>query len=139
MIDKILKSSFQRINFSSLFTRNITTKTQDLKSFSDWYRNLWVPRSVEAPYSHVTQIGDPVLRQEAKAVPPELVTSKEIQFLIMRMTEVLHKYNCVGLAAPQIGIPLRVIIMEFNQATKEKFSEEIFKAREMELMPLTVS
>lgn len=90
------------------------------------------------PYEHVTQIGDPVLRRKAINVETEAVTGPEVKFLVQRMVSVLNEYKCVGLAAPQIGSPLNVMIMEFSQTTLEKFSPEIRKERQMEYLPLTV-
>jgi len=50
---------------------------------------------------------DLVLRQKAKRVR---IIDGSIQKLISDMTETMHSAAGVGLAAPQIGIPLRVIV-----------------------------
>lgn len=109
------------------------------KSFQIWYQSLWVPKVLEPPYRHIVQIGDPVLRQRASPVPVEAITSKNVQFFIQNMITVLRKYKAVGLSAPQIGISLRVIVMEFTEKTKCEFSIELQKTRQMEVLPLTVS
>lgn len=54
------------------------------------------------------------------------------------MEQVLHDYRLVGIAAPQIGVPLRIFLMEFAESKKENFTPEVYKAREMAPMPLTV-
>ena len=54
-------------------------------------------------------LGDPVLRQRAKRVPQ---VDDSIQRLIDDMIESMHEASGVGLAAPQIGVSLRVIIIE---------------------------
>lgn len=108
------------------------------ETIKKWYQKLWIPRRTEAPYSHVSQVGDPILRNKSDPVPAEAITSNEIKFLIQKMTDVLHKYDCVGLAAPQIGIPLRVILMELSDRTLEKFSTEKRNAKQMKRLPLTV-
>ena len=120
--------------------RTFKSCATSLKSFSisKWYRNIWIPKLVEPPYSHVTQVGDPVLRQISDPVPDEFITSKEINFLITTMINVLRKYECVGLAAPQVGISLRIIVMEFSEKLKGKFSPAVYKTRQMETLPLTV-
>jgi peptide deformylase len=59
----------------------------------------------------IRQFGDPVLRQKAK--PVETVTD-EIRKLIRDLTETMRAAPGVGLAAPQIGIPKRVIVWEFE-------------------------
>ncbi len=57
----------------------------------------------------IIENGDPILRKTAKEV--EKVDEK-IQILIEDMIETLHKYNGVGLAAPQVGILKRVIVID---------------------------
>lgn len=109
------------------------------KSFGAWYRDLWIPTTVQPPYSHVTQIGDPVLRQAAEEVPTDVIPSKEVDLLVERMIQVLGKYDCVGLAAPQIGISLRIIVMQFKERNvKRIYSMAEYETRQMSEMPLTV-
>jgi peptide deformylase len=51
---------------------------------------------------------DPILRQKSKRVR---VVDGSIHRLIGDMLETMHSAGGVGLAAPQVGIPLRVIII----------------------------
>lgn len=51
---------------------------------------------------------DPILRQKAKRVRN---IDKTIQKLIDDMIETMHDAPGVGLAAPQVGVPLRVIVI----------------------------
>src|SRR3989442_8000344 len=51
---------------------------------------------------------DPVLRQKAKRVPQ---IDASIQKLIEDMIESMYEARGVGLAAPQIGVSLRVIVL----------------------------
>ncbi|EDV49614.1 peptide deformylase, mitochondrial [Drosophila erecta] len=90
------------------------------------------------PYRHFTQIGDPVLRQRAEEVPPEDIDSMEINQIIDGMVKVLRHYDCVGVAAPQVGIPLRIIVMEFREGKQEQFKPEIYEERKMSTLPLAV-
>ena len=53
-------------------------------------------------------VPDPVLRQKAKRVSS---IDGSIQKLIGNMLETMHSASGVGLAAPQVGIPLRVIVI----------------------------
>ena len=55
---------------------------------------------------------DPVLRQKAKRVSR---IDKSIQRLIDDMVETIQQANGVGLAAPQVGIPLRVIVLQMPE------------------------
>jgi len=52
---------------------------------------------------------DPVLRQNAKRVS---AIDSSIQRLIDDMIETMQQANGVGLAAPQVGVPLRVIVIQ---------------------------
>ncbi|XP_030374631.1 peptide deformylase, mitochondrial [Scaptodrosophila lebanonensis] len=90
------------------------------------------------PYEHFTQIGDPVLRGRAAEVPADKIDSEEINGIIERMVKVLRHYDCVGVAAPQIGIPLRIIVMEFAERKRQQFTAETYAARKMSTLPLTV-
>ena len=52
---------------------------------------------------------DPVLRQKAKKVS---TIDNSIQRLINDMVETMQQVNGVGLAAPQIGVSLRVVVLQ---------------------------
>jgi hypothetical protein len=52
--------------------------------------------------------GDPVLHEPAQEVAPGDVLSEKVQGVIDRMVDVMRRAPGVGLAAPQIGVPLRV-------------------------------
>jgi peptide deformylase len=51
---------------------------------------------------------DPVLRQKAKRVK---IFDSSIKKLIADMGETMHAAAGIGLAAPQVGIPLRVVVI----------------------------
>lgn len=91
------------------------------------------------PYNHFTQIGDPVLRIRAEEVQPECVDSQEITGIVDQMVKVLRHYDCVGVAAPQLGVPLRIIAMEFREEKREQFTPEVYQQRKMSTLPLSVS
>lgn len=57
----------------------------------------------------VIEVGDEVLRKKAKEV--EKVDDK-IRELLDDMVETMHKFNGVGLAAPQVGILKRIIVID---------------------------
>jgi peptide deformylase len=56
----------------------------------------------------IRELPDPVLRQKAKRVR---TIDGSIRKLIADMVETMHAAPGVGLAAPQVGVPLRVIII----------------------------
>lgn len=60
----------------------------------------------------IVQNGNPVLRQIAKEIPVEKITSPKIQKVLNDMAEALHSQDDgVAIAAPQIGVSLRVFVV----------------------------
>jgi peptide deformylase len=72
----------------------------------------------------VARIGHPAVRTAAVEVPPEAVTSPEIQRLIDDMVETMREYDGVGVAAPQVHVSLRLAVIEVP-ATDERSEEEV--------------
>ena len=58
----------------------------------------------------VARMGHPVLRQKCQPIDPEKITGPEVQRLIRDMYETMAEYNGVGLAAPQVHQPVRLVI-----------------------------
>ncbi len=61
--------------------------------------------------------GAPVLRTKAKKVS---TFGQSVHVLVEDMFESMHRANGLGLAAPQIGVPLRVIIIEMPEEVDEE-------------------
>src|SRR5688572_6431525 len=62
----------------------------------------------------VARMGHPILRQPARDLAPEEIASPEIARLIQDMTETMHEYGGIGLAAPQVHQSIRLAIIEFQ-------------------------
>jgi peptide deformylase len=62
----------------------------------------------------IARMGHPVLRRPADPVTDP--TAPEITQLILDMTETLADIGGIGLAAPQVHVPLRVVIFEVPAA-----------------------
>lgn len=60
--------------------------------------------------------GQPVLRKVAEDVTPEY---PELKTLIANMFETLDASNGVGLAAPQIGLTIRVVVIDLDVLSEE--------------------
>lgn len=69
--------------------------------------------------AEIVQTGNPVLRARAMEVPPERIPTPEFQALIATMIATMRAAPGVGLAAPQIGIPWRVIVCEDSMENEE--------------------
>jgi peptide deformylase len=71
----------------------------------------------------IVQAGTPVLRQRGRDLTPAEIRSGPIQMLIELMRETMRDAPGVGLAAPQIGEPLRLAVIE-DQVTREEAQRE---------------
>lgn len=60
----------------------------------------------------VLKMGDPLLYRRAEPVPT--FDTPELHALIQDLFDTMHALNGAGLAAPQIGVLLRVVIFEVN-------------------------
>jgi peptide deformylase len=63
----------------------------------------------------VVEIGDPVLRQRARELTREEISSPEIQSLIDDLIETKRATNGAGIAASQVGVSARVAIVEVEE------------------------
>lgn len=70
------------------------------------------PEEIVCSKLEVVQLGNPVLRTPARALSKEEILSPQIQSLIQDMTQVMRTAPGVGLAAPQIGQPLQLVVIE---------------------------
>ena len=59
--------------------------------------------------------GQPVLRKEAKTVEKDYPQIKE---LVSNMFETMYKAEGIGLAAPQVGLSLRLFVVDGNEVAK---------------------
>ena len=66
----------------------------------------------------ILRMGDPRLLKVAQAVPALMLGSDELKQLIADMFETMHAAGGVGLAAPQIGVDLQLVIFGFEQADR---------------------
>ncbi|XP_061775934.1 peptide deformylase, mitochondrial-like [Nerophis ophidion] len=99
-------------------------------------RKLIAPPS--PPYHHVCQVGDPVLRSRAAAVDPAEIRGPDVQEVINTLVKVLRKFECVGLSAPQIGIPLRILALEYPQKLLLEGLPASRKVRDISVQPLRI-
>ena len=72
----------------------------------------------------IVQIGEPVLRKKSKKV--EKIDEKIIQ-LLDDMAETMYDADGVGLAAPQVGILKRVVVIDIGEELIELINPEIIE------------
>ena len=86
----------------------------------------------------IVQVGEPVLRQTARTLSPEEIRSDEVQRLIEAMRETMRAAPGVGLAAPQIGLPLQLAVIEDPEEFLKDASPEALALQERAPVPFHV-
>jgi peptide deformylase len=86
----------------------------------------------------IVQVGNPILRQRARPLSVEEIRSREIQKLIDTMRTCMHEAPGVGLAAPQLGLPLQLAVIEDREEYHKEVSEALLRERERRPLPFHV-
>lgn len=76
----------------------------------------------------IREDGDEILRKKSRKVE---VIDEKIKVLVEDMIETMYKYNGVGLAAPQVGILKRVVVIDLydNNGPLVLINPEILKEK----------
>jgi len=85
----------------------------------------------------IVYAGDSVLRAVAAPVPLSMFGTRQLRSLVEEMVAVMRAAPGVGLAAPQIGIGWRVIVVEDDDESMAHLSEEERLERGRVRLPLT--
>jgi peptide deformylase len=72
------------------------------------------------PARQIAFVPDPILRKKAQTVTK---FDTDLQVLIDDMVETMREAPGVGLAAPQVGIPLRVAVIEYPENDEDEEAE----------------
>jgi peptide deformylase len=86
----------------------------------------------------IWQAGEAVLRHPARRLSPEEIVGAAVQDLIESMRETMRDAPGVGLAAPQIGLPLQLVVIEDRQEYSEKLPAGHASERERHPVPFHV-
>jgi peptide deformylase len=86
----------------------------------------------------IMQTGEPVLREEARLLAPQEILSERTQRLIDDMRDAMRDAPGVGLAAPQVGLPLQLAVIEDREDLLKAFSPEDLAERERRPVPFHV-
>jgi peptide deformylase len=68
----------------------------------------------------VARLGHPVLRMKASDVETADIKAGKFRALIDDMIETMHEYEGVGLAGPQIHLPLRIFVFEVQEKVAKR-------------------
>jgi peptide deformylase len=86
----------------------------------------------------IRQVGDPVLRQKARPLSKDEILNRSTQELIESMRETMHDAPGVGLAAPQVGVPVQLVVIEDQLELIQKLPAEQVAERERRPVPFHV-
>ena len=86
----------------------------------------------------IVSVGEAGLRTKARALTAEEVRSTQIRELIEHMRETLRDAPGVGLAAPQVGMPLQLAVIEDKAEYHVALSEAELVERERTPVPFHV-
>ena len=86
----------------------------------------------------IEQVGHATLRKPAKPLTAQQLASPNIQQLIDLMIATLRDKPGVGLAAPQVGEPLQIIIIEDKKKYLQKVPEPVLAAQRRKPVSLHV-
>ena len=70
----------------------------------------------------IRRAGDPVLKEKAK---PVAKITKTVRSLLDNMVQTMQEADGVGLAAPQVGVSLRVVVIDVGEGLIELINPEI--------------
>jgi peptide deformylase len=90
------------------------------------------------PKPSIVQAGNIILRVPTAPVDPKKITSNEMRSLVRTMVDVMRTAPGVGLAAPQIGVGLSVIVLEDTEQRMARLSPEHRAERGRTPFPLLV-
>jgi peptide deformylase len=86
----------------------------------------------------VATVGETVLRTEARPLTTEEIGSARIRELIEHMRETMQDAPGVGLAAPQIGLPIQLAVIEDKADYQATFSKAELLERARKPVPFHV-
>jgi len=68
----------------------------------------------------VARLGHPVLRMKASDVEAADIKAGKFRAIIDDMIETMHEYEGVGLAGPQVHLPLRIFVFEVQEKVAKR-------------------
>jgi len=86
----------------------------------------------------IVQVGEPVLRTQARQLTREEIISDEIQRLIRDIQETMRDAPGVGLAAPQVGLALQLAVIEDREELLSSLPPQELAEKERKAVPFHV-
>src|SRR5437763_525072 len=86
----------------------------------------------------IVQVGDPVLRRPARTLSRQEIGTPFVQELIASMRETMYDAPGVGLAGPQVGESLQVVVVEDDGPWLETMTRSRRAELERDPLPFAV-
>ena len=86
----------------------------------------------------IRSVGEPVLRGRARPLASDEIAAPSTRELIVAMRETMKDAPGVGLAAPQVGLPLQLAVIEDREENMKELSRESLAERERKPVPFHV-
>ena len=86
----------------------------------------------------IIQAGDPVLRETARPLTAQEILTPDLQTLIRDMQDTMYDAPGVGLAAPQVGLPMQLAVIEDREASLKNLPEADLVRKERRPVPFHV-
>src|ERR1035438_1964405 len=83
-------------------------------------------------------VGDPVLRERARPLRREEILLTSTQELIAAMRDTMRDAPGVGLAAPQVGLPIQLAVVEDRAEYLNGIAPKLLAERERQPVPFLV-
>lgn len=105
------------------------------RSISKWITDL---KALIPKEPQIRQVGDPLLREQAEPVELSFIHSPDFKAMVERMIKKMRSHNGAGIAAPQIGVGLQVIAMEYTGKHIKKLKDDGFSDKELKRMGIAL-
>jgi peptide deformylase len=86
----------------------------------------------------IVQAGEEVLRRRARPLSPQEILNSEIRELIGHMRETMQDAPGVGLAAPQVGLSVQLVVVEDREEYQAQVPPQLLAERERKPVPFHV-
>jgi peptide deformylase len=73
----------------------------------------------------IVEIGEPVLRERAREIAPTDLATPQTQQLVDDLVDTMRRAGGAGLAAPQVGVSLRIFVVEVSHNPRYPYKPEI--------------
>ncbi|XP_069822198.1 conserved oligomeric Golgi complex subunit 8 isoform X3 [Dendropsophus ebraccatus] len=135
----LLSNYSPRVSLGGIHSSCLNASWAGVKKRSYWkYLKRSILGAPSPPYKRVAQTGDPVLRVQTQSVLQDHISHPKTQAVLKQMVQLLRSCGCVGLSAPQLGVSLRIMVLELREEMCHLVPPDVRAHREMDPFPLKI-